>query len=125
LKKILFIQIVLSFLSILGCAKDDPVAPSPLPTSPSFHGTWIDNGIPITLTLIEDNGKITGAGYLFNYYSLSVQGEILYPDITFSIGTAGFIPATFSGSLKAEDTLSGTLNGNIFRNQSVVLTREP
>lgn len=114
---------VICLLIFSSCTKDDPVSSPPLSRPPSVAGVWKDNAIPLVVTLIESDGIITGAGTILDYYSLSVNGKNKYPSINFSIGSNGYVPVTFTGRFFSKDSMSGTLDGNIFYNTHVNLIR--
>ncbi len=111
-------------ISIISCTKDNPISEPPLPRPPSVIGFWTDKTVPISIYLLESDGVITGSGTILEYYQLSVKGKNQYPNINFSIGTYGYVPATFTGRFAGKDSMVGSLTGNIFNNLPTALVRE-
>ncbi len=98
--------------------------------TPSASGTW--TGVmtigTMTLTLAEDaGGSITGAGNIQGSgegVSLTVTGTHVHPSITLTLRSSGFQDANYTGKFVTENTISGSLTGSGFNNETLTLTRQ-
>jgi hypothetical protein len=117
--------VVLILVLFAGCAKDDPTAPVPLPLPPSSTGTWsisLDVGFAGTLKISEQETMVDGTG-TFLGLSTNVLGENHYPKIAFTVSSAGYKPAYFTGSFSTTKIITGVLNGSGFANTNFTLTK--
>ena len=122
--RILALAIVAIVLAACGGDSTKPAAP------PTVTGTWTGvsvGALPyrLTLDLLESGGTVTGTGLLDSWVVTS-SGTFVNPTasvtITFTSGTVRTV--SLRGTLSG-NTITGELNGDIFRANAIALTRQP
>ena len=116
-----------SFLSLLLAAAIAGCGGSTSPKS-NVNGSWSGSsgGISMSLTLSQSGTSVTGSGQISgggNTIPLTASGTYVEPDLSLTLSSAGFQPTVYAGSL-SHGTITGTLNGSGFTNQSMTLTRQ-
>lgn len=121
-KLVVSISLIVSIIS--GCDKSDPIAPAPLPPPPEMTGTWSGGTVfLLRINVLEEEATIRGTGMFNGNLGMFINGKSSYPDVSFTIESQGFIPATFTGTYVHKDTIDGTLNGSGFSDVRMILGR--
>jgi hypothetical protein len=94
------------------------------PTTIALGGTRI-----ITLTLEEHGQDISGSCEIADkagnsYWSGTVSGTHVHPDLSLVLTAAGFDRVSLSGSFEDSNTVRATIDGSGFDSNLVVLKRE-
>lgn len=100
---------------------------------PVLTGTWSGStepgDVPATmqLTLLEQDGVVTGAGVIFiaqTIHSLSITGVHVYPDVSLTNRGDAFNDFNYTGRFQGGSAIVGNLRGSGFTGELVILTRQ-
>ena len=108
------------------------------PQPPSASGTWLGNAVTdwgadrwMTLTLQETDQAISGSCAITvaigepPYWTGTVSGSHVHPDISLTITEPGFAPLSLVGSLANANTFNVTLSGTAgWTNTQVTFRRQ-
>ena len=113
-----------------GCSK------SATGVSVPVTGEWMgatnaaaaDIGFDMTLTEdstehISGTGLMTGWNGMGGSITCTVSGARSGSDVTLTLNTNGFVPATYTGQLADDNTMEGHLNNSGFNNVPLTLRR--
>src|SRR5712692_4728174 len=115
---------ILGLALVAGCGKD-----STGPTLPSMAGTWQGSAMSqfITMTLLESNTHVTGAGTISDGVTtanLTITGTHSHPQVSLTVTPAGFTPITLTGSFSGADSVVAQLNGSGFSSFAMTFVRQ-
>lgn len=117
--------LLLFIVTQIGCEDAIPTTAPPLPLPPQMSGTWSGgNAFLFRVHTVESNAEISGTGMFNGQIGAFITGKSNYPNISFTISSQGFEPATYSGRFIHADSIDGKLDGSGFSGTRVVLRRE-
>lgn len=128
MRHVRFLPLLILTLFLTACGDKGPTEPK-TPPPPSASGAWqgTSGGLVMTLTLSETQQAVSGSGNLTfgsNALAVTVQGTHAHPSVGLTLRASGYEDINFQGSFTDSNTMSGTLNGSGFSNQSFTLRRQ-
>ncbi len=94
--------------------------------SGTFQADSGSQDVPLSLDLTEKDGTVTGTGTLVSSagtFPLTITGTYTSPRLSLGITTPGFDPVSLV-ALVGETTMTGTIGGGGFSNETFSLTKE-